>query len=110
QQFAIRVREYGRKSLADDEAVIKRAAHKIIAATKEEVLEKLFGKRQLSRLSRKTLEAGYAAAIPDQDGSPNTVWGMVQGLTRHSQTLVNADLRTEVDKGAGKIMEMMDQF
>jgi len=107
--FSVRLREYARKSMGEDEAVIKKAAHKLIAATKEQVLDTLFGKRQL-KLSRKVIEAGYAACIPEQDGEPNTVWGMVQGLTRHSQTYQNADTRTEIDRQAGKLMEMIDQF
>lgn len=108
-QFAARIREYGRKSMSEDEAVIKRAAYKLIADTKEGVLDALFGKRGL-KLSRKTIEAGYDAVVPTQDGDPKTVWGMVQGLTRHSQTLVNADDRTEVDKAAGRIMDSIDAF
>src|SRR5215831_13894838 len=108
--FAVRMREYARKSMDEDAAVIKRAAHKLIAATKDEVLDKLFGKSKTLRLSRKTIEAGYDAVRVDQDGDPKTVWGMVQGLTRHSQTLVNADARTAVDVAAGKIMEQIDSF
>lgn len=107
--FAARIREYGRKSMAEDGAIVKRAAHKLIAASKTEVLDALFGKRGL-KLSRKTIEAGYDAVVPDQDGGPNTVWGMVQGLTRHSQTLTNADARTEVDKAAGRVMDSLDSF
>lgn len=109
QAFAVRLREYARKSLKEDEATIKKATYKMIAATKEEVLEKLFGKRSV-KLSRKTLEAGYDAVRIDQDGDPKTVWGMVQGLTRHSQTLPNADARTEVDRAAGRVLEAVDSF
>lgn len=108
-QFAAKLREYGRKSLSEDEAVIKRAAHKLIAGTKQEVLDALFGKRGL-QLSRKTIEAGYDAVVPAQDGDPNTVWGMVQGLTRYSQTQTNADTRLAIDRGAGRIMESIDAF
>jgi hypothetical protein len=109
QLFSTRVREYARKSMKEDEAVIKRASHKMIAATKEDVLDALFGKRSLN-LSRKTIEAGYDAVLPEQDGPAETVWGMVQGLTRHSQTLTNADTRTQVDKSAGKLLDMIDSF
>ena len=37
---------------------------------------------------------------------PRSVWGFVQGMTRHSQTLPYADARTAMDKAAGKVMEM----
>jgi hypothetical protein len=69
------------------------------------VLDKLFGLRQL-KLSKKTIEAGLDAINLEQDGDPNTVWGAVCGLTRYSQTLPYADQRTEVDKAAGKLLEV----
>jgi hypothetical protein len=75
-----------------------------IGDTKESVLDKLFGMRSLV-LTRKTLEAGYDAVNYAQDGDPRTVWGMVQGLTRHSQTVAYADARTAIDTAAGKLME-----
>jgi hypothetical protein len=31
---------------------------------------------------------------------------MVQGLTRHSQTMQYADARTDIDRAAGKLMEV----
>jgi len=107
--FDIQIKEYAAESLIEDEAIIKKAAKKIIAATKEEVLDTLFGKRSLN-LTRKTLEAGYDAVVEEQDGNPGTVWGMVQGLTRYSQTIQYADKRTEVDAAAGKLMDMVDAF
>jgi len=107
--FAVRMREYARASMSDDAATIRRATHKLIAATKEEVLDVLFGRRNL-KLTRKVLDAGYDAVVPEQDGSPNTVWGMVQGLTRYSQSLGNADARVEVDKAAGRILDSLDSF
>jgi IS1 family transposase len=107
--FDMQLRKYAEESVTEDAAGIKKAARKIIAATKEEVLDLLFGKRTLA-LSRKVLEAGYDAVVPEQDGNPNTVWGMVQGLTRFSQTLQYADARTQVDKAAGRIMDLVDSF
>lgn len=100
--FAARVAEYGKEGMDEDVAVIKRATHKIIASTKEELLDELFDKRWLG-VSRKDLEAGYDAVKPEQDGKPESVWGMVQGLTRHSQTKPYADERTELDRAAGKV-------
>jgi hypothetical protein len=77
----------------------------VSAATKEEVLDKLFGIRSLN-LSRKLLTAGYEAALPEQDGDPRTAWGIAQGITRHSQTVPFADQRTVIDRAAGKILEI----
>lgn len=74
-----------------------------IAGTKEEVLDKLFGLRQLG-LSRKALSASYDAVVPDEDGDPNTVWGFAQGITRHSQETPYADERHALDRAAGKLL------
>lgn len=104
--WASRIREYAESSVSDDEKVIASAKHKLIAATKEEVLDALFGKRTVG-LSRKSLEAGYDAVIPDSDGDPRSVWGMVQGLTRYSQTIPYADQRTSLDRAAGKLLTVV---
>lgn len=103
QRWAYELRKLSNESASDEEAKIASAQTTIIADTKEGVLDKLFGLRQLN-VSRKTLEAGYAAVDPDQDGDPRSVWGIVQGLTRHSQTIPYADKRTDVDRAAGKLL------
>jgi len=103
--FEVEIKKYANESTSDLEAQIKSAHRKQIAATKDGVLDFLFGKRSIG-LTRKTLEAAYDAVIPDQDGFPNTVWGMVQGLTRHSQTVPYADKRTEIDKASARILRI----
>jgi Domain of unknown function (DUF932) len=102
--YAAQIRQYANEGATDTENRIAAAQHKVIGATKEEVLDSLFGKRSLN-LSRKALEASYDAVVPDQDGDPKTVWGMVQGITRYSQTVPFADKRTDLDEAAGKVME-----
>lgn len=107
----IELQKYAESSASDDEAKIERAKRLTLGANKEEVLDYLFGKRNLL-LTKKDIEASYALAEVDYEldrkgGSPpNTVWGMVQGLTRHSQTKQYADERTKLDTTAGKILEM----
>lgn len=95
---------YLEESATDEEAKIRNAKRVVIADTKENVLDALFGKRSL-RLARKTLDASYDAVIPDEDGPANTVWGFAQGITRHSQTLGYTDERNELDKAAGRLLE-----
>jgi len=102
--YSAELRRYAEQGAAQDEERISSARTVRIGDTKEQVLDRLFGMRSLN-LSRKTLDAGYDATKPEQDGSPNTVWGMVQGLTRHSQTVNYADARTVIDTAAGKLME-----
>ena len=103
QQWSVELRRYAEGSASEEEAKIASARTAQIAGTKEEVLDRLFGLRSLG-LSRKTLEASYAAVDVDQDGDPRTQWGMVQGITRHSQTLPYADKRTELDRAAGRLL------
>lgn len=103
-RWTIALRQYAQQGTDKDQDMVAKAMHTTIADTKEGVLDKLFGIRSLG-LSRKTVEAGYDACLPAQDGSPNTVWGMAQGLTRHSQTLAFADKRTDLDRAAGKLLE-----
>lgn len=101
----IQMRKYLDSGSNGDEGKLASLATKQIAGTKDEVLDILFGKRSLG-LSRKALGAGYEANKPEQDGDPNTVWGMVQGLTRYSQTIPYADERQALDKAAGKLLEV----
>lgn len=98
------IRRYAEQGAKEDEEMVAKARRVKIGDTKEEVLDKLFGMKSVS-LSRKTLESGYDAAVPDQDGAPNTVWGIVQGLTRFSQTTPYAETRAAIDTAAGKLME-----
>lgn len=102
------LRKYANESTSDEAAKIARAKTVRIAATKEEVLDRLFGMRAIG-LSRKVLTAGYEAAetayaTEAEPDVPQTVWGMVGGLTRHSQTVPYADRRNEIDRAAGKIL------
>lgn len=76
-----------------------------ISDTKEAVLDRLFGIRSLA-LPRKTLAAAYDAVDPEQDGDPRTVWGFAQGITRHSQNTPYADERTQLDRAAGRLLDM----
>lgn len=103
--YEAELRQYAQQGASGDEAKIAAARKAHLGKTKEEVLDKLFGMRSLG-LSRKTIEAGFDATIPDLDGMPTTQWGMVQGLTRHSQTMQYADARTDIDRAAGKLMEV----
>lgn len=104
------LRRYANESASDMEAQIASAKRAVIAATKEDVLDKLFGMRSV-RLSRKALEEGYDTqetrhAAGREPDAPNTVWGMVQGLTHYATTIPYADKRTEIDKGAGRLLDI----
>lgn len=89
---------------------IKTAQSKELGATKEEVLDAVFAFGRIKRLqllNRDTLEAAYIIAEnTPRYGSPRSVWGIVNGLTEHSQTSAFTDDRTALDTQAGKVMQM----
>lgn len=97
------LKKYLNSSATETEQKIEQSKRKLIAATKDEVLDALFGKR-IPALTRKALESSYDAIVPDVDGDSRSVWGMVQGITRYSQTLGSGDARTELDAAAGKLL------
>lgn len=104
QAWDLALSKYADESASDEEAMIAEAKRTRIAETKEGLLKILFGDKSLG-LSQKVLAAGYDAVVPEEDGEPQTVWGIVQGLTRHSQTIPYADKRNAVDRAAGRILQ-----
>jgi len=88
---------------SQDEARMNETTVKI-GYTREDVIGKL-AKLSLG-LSKKALKASYDAVVPDEDGDATTVWGMAQGITRHSQTLPYADERMKIDRAAGKLLQI----
>lgn len=101
----VEIRKYLDHAGSFDETQLQRSATLQLGGTKEEVLDALFAKRATLNLSRKTLDAGYTAVQPDVDGDPRTAYGMVQGLTRHSQTIPYADERQVIDRAASKLLD-----
>jgi len=105
----VELTRYANSSVSDEQAKIAAAKHMTLGATKDEVLDALFSKRALG-IARKDLDAAYSLAEVDYEltkgAPPNTVWGMVQGVTRHSQSLPYADERAKLDVAGGKILEM----
>mgnify|MGYP003112363413 CR=1 FL=1 len=88
---------------AGQEQEIQRAKTIKLGNSKDEVLDFLFGKRLLSK---RVADQSYdlAEKYADVHGDPNSVWGVVQGVTRLSQDSSFADKRTDLDLAAGKIL------
>lgn len=103
--LAVEVKKYADSSVSDLEAQIKTAKSYQLGMNKDEVLDRLFG---LKIAGRKVLDAAYEIAVENEktDGAPNTAWGMMNGMTRLSQTLTYADERNEMDKAGAKILEV----
>ena len=71
-----------------------------IGSNMEEVVTNVF--RQIS-ITKKQAEQGYIIA-QQNNFNPRSRWGMVEGLTRYSQTLSYADERNKIDREAGKLL------
>lgn len=104
-KFQMQVREWDDATTDADNVIIKRAINTRIAATKGEVLDTIFGKK-VPGLTKQVIAASYSAVNEAEDGDARTVWGFVQGATRYSQTIPNADERMQIDRAAGKLMEI----
>jgi len=104
--LGITIKHYA-DSANEETKVIERAMSMPLGADMTEVVDYLFGKKIAGR---KVLQAAYVAAEehPEDSGesSPNTVWGMTQGLTRVSQESAFADSRVAIDMAAGKVLQM----
>lgn len=107
-KFEIECRKLQDSDLQREQQIV-RAQKLELGATKEEVIEAIFtyarGKN-LPALTRKTLEAGYELAEQHEDwyGSPRTAFGLVSGLTEHSQSIPYTDRRHEIDAQAGRLL------
>jgi len=79
-----------------------------IGSNKEDVVKALYARRK-PVLTQRVAERAWDAAVSnpnDADGAaPNTYFGIVQGLSRYSQTVKHADTRWEIDKCAGELLD-----
>lgn len=106
-EFAVMLRKYADSSASEDEAKITAAREHIIGATKDEVLDAVFGLR-IPDLSQTMIEAGYDRAIEHDEwyGNPRSAWGLAGGLTEIARDLPNADERVKLDRAAARVMEI----
>lgn len=90
----------------DEEQRIQRSKMHVLGSGQPEVVKLVFGKNW--GLSKEVCEMAYVLAIrhaEDHGTEPNTAWGYAAGLTRLSQGLY-ADKRVEIDRAAGKVLEL----
>jgi len=104
EDAVLTVRKYMDGAASYDEAQFQEFTARI-GETKEDVVEALFRDRRLG-LSKKAIEAGYEAVVPEEDGDPRSRWGIVQGLTRVSQGEDYAEDRVAMDRAAGKLLQV----
>lgn len=98
------IAQYRPEQLAESIEPLRR--HQI-AESKDEVVDNVYKLRLDQVLTKKVVEAGFDMAVQfrDLDGiSPYSPWGLVAGITRHSQSLPYSDARLGIDTAAGKIL------
>lgn len=106
-KLKVELRQFADTSASDEEAKLRKAATFEIAATKDDVLDAIFRKR-IAGLTRTRIEEAFdeTAARYPVDGNPRTPWGLAQGITRISQKTAYADERVELDRAAGKVLQI----
>lgn len=106
-QFDVTVTAYADSAASREENLIGQAQRYRIADTKDEVLDRIFALRD-PFLTRKVLADSYDVAEKHSDwyGDPRTAWGIAGGITELSQTKQYAGQRVDLDRAAGKVMDM----
>lgn len=100
-----RLVEYANGSATEDEAKIMRAKNFSLGSNKDEVIDRVFGMRLLTR---DVIGKGYDLAVEREDwyGNPRSPWGLVGGLTEVARDLPNADERSNMERAASRVMEI----
>ena len=106
---------YANASARTDEERIRRARRTVLGQTDDDVLDAVFKAFTKTRkynlpsgLSVKMLRQAVAVAKEheDTDGSPYSVWGVVNGITRVSQLTPYTDDRTFLDRAASAVLTL----
>ncbi len=98
--MAIAIQVASKASLDEDR--IKLAQDKILGPNKEKVTDYLFGKRLATR---KLANAAWEYSDMRDGMNPNSVWGMVSGLTAMARNVSHYDKREVIEISATKLME-----
>jgi len=103
-KISIELRKYADSSARADEQKIEAMRKLELGATKDEVLDAVFN----LGTSRKVAAAAYQIAEQSEEryGNPRSVWGFTGGLTEVARDLPNADERVNLERQAGKIMQI----
>lgn len=101
--FFAEVAMWADESASDDEAKIAKAAVYRLGQTKDEVLDKIFGK---GIVSRKQAETAFDLAQAADGFDGRTAFGLATGLTRLSQQTPYMDRRVALDRAAYKVLSL----
>lgn len=107
RRFAGDLRAYAGASAASEENRIRQAKACRLGDTRDQVIDVIYGKRLLTQ---KAANAAYDLAVSEAEShghsDPKTAWGLAQGVTRLSQFEQFAGSRTDLDRAAGKILDL----
>ena len=103
-KLTIELEKFADSSAADTEDKIRQMRFTVLGQTKDDILDRVFG----LGVSRRIAAQAYAVAVENEDryGNPHSVWGFTGGLTEVARDLPNADARVDLEKKAGKIMQI----
>lgn len=98
---------FSNQSAEEDQQKLTRASQFLLGPMKEDVVEKVWNIKKLG-LSKVRVERAYDIAEEREEvyGDPRSVWGMVNGLTELSQQGIYADERVQMDRAAGRLLEL----
>lgn len=98
---------YATESAANDEAVLGATKQKQIAADRETLIEEVYAMK-LPGVTKQLVEASYTKAVEREAwyGNPLSFWGFTGGMTEIARDLPHANERTQIDRAAGKILQM----
>ena len=104
------LQKYASNGTERERHLIMSAIGRKIADTRDAVVEKLFKDKRLG-LTKKSIESAWdwsvkEARLRGNKFAPESVWGMVCGLTRVSQECGWADQRVWIDQAAGRLLGM----
>jgi hypothetical protein len=105
-QIAEFAMKYSQASALEEQSRIQAARKLVLGNTPEAVIDVLFSKRITTRAFAAVAIKAAQDHVEDHHGNPLSAWGVAQGITRASQTTGYADERHDLDRAAGKVLQM----
>lgn len=108
-----KVSQYLDSSSNEIEGKIKKAKEYIFAGTKEKTLDAIFDLPKKIKdpiLSQKLISQAVTIAEEKTEryGEPYSLWALTSGLTEASQLCGHADKRVQIDRAAGKLLNLVE--
>lgn len=107
----VEIRRYAQSSGTEQFARLESAKRMVLGANKQEVIDAVLAfarTKKIQAITPAALDAAYDTAADHASwyGNPRSVYGMVNGLTEVSQRNTHTDARHDLDRAAGKVLEM----